>query len=335
MSIFVGGLFLAESYSADANTILYGMVAAMALACGWASGAFRVHRIAGPVRLPEDAPVLPFASVFFGGLGCFIVAANLIAHLLTVPTVPGSDGTQASSLSTSAYIACIPPIIGLTAVWVGDRAILPMAGQKLGLSARLVPSGIGTGLLASLIVIPILFFASGVVEFIYTLVSYQHEQEHPMLRAMGDTPSPLVRISLVVGACVIVPIWEETLFRGHLQTLLTAAFGRLLSSPAPQLPVPSILPNLTDTVDSHVLQSVAVPRKVLRYRKVASWLGVLLTSAIFALLHPTWSAPVIFLLAVGLGYAYERTGNLWVSIAMHAAFNSISTFWYLIHSLSS
>ncbi|HTW94151.1 MAG TPA: CPBP family intramembrane glutamic endopeptidase, partial [Tepidisphaeraceae bacterium] len=53
------------------------------------------------------------------------------------------------------------------------------------------------------------------------------------------------------------------------------------------------------------------------------WLAVILTSACFALLHPDWSWGIIFLLALCLGYAYERTGILWVSIFMHAAFNGL------------
>jgi len=51
------------------------------------------------------------------------------------------------------------------------------------------------------------------------------------------------------------------------------------------------------------------------------WLGLLLASAAFAAVHPAWSWPAIFVLALCLGYAYERTGNLWTCILMHAIFN--------------
>jgi len=40
--------------------------------------------------------------------------------------------------------------------------------------------------------------------------------------------------------------------------------------------------------------------------------------------------PAIFCLAIGLGYAYERTGNLWTCITIHCLFNSVSTFIYLL-----
>jgi membrane protease YdiL (CAAX protease family) len=54
------------------------------------------------------------------------------------------------------------------------------------------------------------------------------------------------------------------------------------------------------------------------------WIGVFVASSLFASLHPWWSAPAIFVLSIGLGYVYERTGNLWASIFMHILFNSTS-----------
>ncbi len=55
------------------------------------------------------------------------------------------------------------------------------------------------------------------------------------------------------------------------------------------------------------------------------WVAIFITSLGFALLHPSWSWPAIFVLAVGLGYLYERTGNLWAPIIVHLLFNSLQT----------
>jgi membrane protease YdiL (CAAX protease family) len=62
----------------------------------------------------------------------------------------------------------------------------------------------------------------------------------------------------------------------------------------------------------------------------ATWAGILVSAALFTVVHDAWTWPPIFVLAVCLGYAYERTGNLWAPITMHAAFNSISTVVYLL-----
>jgi membrane protease YdiL (CAAX protease family) len=33
--------------------------------------------------------------------------------------------------------------------------------------------------------------------------------------------------------------------------------------------------------------------------------------------------PPLFVLAIGLGYLYERTGNLWATICAHSLFNAV------------
>ena len=58
-------------------------------------------------------------------------------------------------------------------------------------------------------------------------------------------------------------------------------------------------------------------------------LAVIITSILFAAVHPVWMAPIIFGLSLCLGSAYEKTGTLWVAITVHAVFNTVSTVVYL------
>jgi len=62
------------------------------------------------------------------------------------------------------------------------------------------------------------------------------------------------------------------------------------------------------------------------------WLAMLLTAAIFALIHvPMWEAQgALLVLGLGLGYNYERTGRLLPAIVMHAAFNGVNVWLYLL-----
>jgi membrane protease YdiL (CAAX protease family) len=55
--------------------------------------------------------------------------------------------------------------------------------------------------------------------------------------------------------------------------------------------------------------------------------AIVLTSLIFAALHAAqWPAPIpLFVLALGLGVVYQRTGSLLAPICMHALFNGFST----------
>ncbi|MCK5114228.1 MAG: CPBP family intramembrane metalloprotease [Phycisphaerae bacterium] len=59
-------------------------------------------------------------------------------------------------------------------------------------------------------------------------------------------------------------------------------------------------------------------------RIVSPWVAIGIASVIFAAVHTSqWQyMPALFVLAVALGYNYERCGRLWPSILMHALFNS-------------
>jgi membrane protease YdiL (CAAX protease family) len=63
-------------------------------------------------------------------------------------------------------------------------------------------------------------------------------------------------------------------------------------------------------------------------RSIGADEAILLSAAIFALLHMLDSSVAaflpIFFLAVFLAYAYERTGSLWTPIAMHSLFNLLN-----------
>jgi membrane protease YdiL (CAAX protease family) len=67
-----------------------------------------------------------------------------------------------------------------------------------------------------------------------------------------------------------------------------------------------------------------------RYTLKEPWSAVAITAALFALVHPTWWAwPSLFFLGVCLGYIYERTGNLWNCVVLHALFNLASIYIYV------
>jgi len=63
------------------------------------------------------------------------------------------------------------------------------------------------------------------------------------------------------------------------------------------------------------------------------WIAIFITAILFASIHDWWEMPSIFVLAIALGYVYERTGNLWACITLHALFNctEIALFLMLPH----
>jgi hypothetical protein len=110
------------------------------------------------------------------------------------------------------------------------------------------------------------------------------EIAHDVLVHLAKAP-PGIRWGLAVVAIVGAPVYEELIFRGMLQTALQ--------------------------------QSRIVP-----YR----WPAIIFTAAGFAVIHgpPYQTWPGLFVLALGLGYVYERTGSLWYPMVIHALFNALN-----------
>ena len=67
----------------------------------------------------------------------------------------------------------------------------------------------------------------------------------------------------------------------------------------------------------------------LRNLDLKPWHAIFITSAIFAMLHPSTHFPAIFVLSVCFGYAYEKSGSLFRPIFIHMIFNasSIAATW--------
>ena len=105
-------------------------------------------------------------------------------------------------------------------------------------------------------------------------------ETHQSLEILTDAGVGL-RISVVVFAALVVPVFEELLFRGFFQTSLRSLSG-------------------------------------------SPWVGIVLTSVFFSILHPPTHIPALFFLSCGLGYAYERSGSLLRPTLMHIFFNGLS-----------
>jgi hypothetical protein len=101
-------------------------------------------------------------------------------------------------------------------------------------------------------------------------------------------------------------------------------FYRLLTRRAEPMGFP-VITTTPDTGDGPLVETEPPPPT-----NAQTWCAIIITSMIFASVHPQWSQPVIFVLSVCLGYAYERTGNLWVPITIHAGFNTLSTAVFLL-----
>lgn len=105
---------------------------------------------------------------------------------------------------------------------------------------------------------------------------------HDTLRALLDSPADGWLIVVSALVVIVTPVLEELLYRGLLQeTLRTLGVGR--------------------------------------------WPAIVAASVVFAVMHWQNTAPhavlSLFVLSLGFGWVYERTGRLTASIIMHMLFN--------------
>ncbi len=232
-----------------------------------------------------------------------------------------------------AFISTVPPFVGLSAALATDTLLLGRASRLEGLGLRRNPlPGALRGVLGILMVWPMIMLISALTEWFYEVHHYAHPQEHELLKAMGDTTNQLARGTLIVGAVILAPLFEELIFRAHIQTFLRELLCRM-TGVLPVIGAPQthdeVAGALSDARPIELHEEQAIPSRGVALQ---TWTAIVLASALFTSVHPRWMWPPIFFLAIGLGYAYERTGNLWTSIVMHALFNAASTYQFLSQS---
>jgi membrane protease YdiL (CAAX protease family) len=322
---------------------------AVSFAAAALAGVVPPRRASGPDRIPPEQPAWLLLGVMFGAMGVYIFTTSLYLSLMH-PSSGAAPTTRPQELTApdNAFASTVPPLLAFLTLLLGDAAVRDMTRQNLGIGLRRASRGIVWGLIGVVIVVPPLFLLEDIVEAVYRRAHYHHPTEHPLLHLLRAKPSPGVVVAIVIGACVIAPLFEELLFRGHLQTLLRRMLYRMANrwrrpptaprgfpvitaEPEETAPVPPVFsviaaPPQEDPPQRIDLSPPAAPTPP---TAVQTWAAIVLTSMIFASVHPVWSMPVIFVLALCLGYAYERTGNLWVSITLHAGFNTISTLIFL------
>ncbi len=260
-------------------------------------------------------------------------------------------------LPTSQKSSVIEIIAGLSAIvatCLFSKKWFENGLSGLGIVARNIPRGVGMGLLGFLAIAPILYFSILVTDVVSKLITHKLPPVHPALKALATDHSPISLGLLVLMVVIIAPISEELFFRGLIQSWLSQKFMIIGSNkmttagnpaPTPDTPwvPPSMINNPNDEnpcADITATIPAAAPPPPPQWPQFPwlprnRWIAILITAGVFAGVHyvvtPGYDEyfPVLFLLAVALGYMYERTGNIWTDITMHACFNLIPTVFIL------
>lgn len=310
-------------------------------------GAFRRGSIQGTSRVPPGQPVWPLPVALVTGFVFLFIGGGLVALAHSAPDglealeesvrPPSAIGGEEEDAATKTVKMMQQSAVAYAFATAGVFLALGVAraaGWKgsIGLSLSQGPRGILHGTLAVVLVIPWMLVAGVLLGIVRKALGYPPEAMHEIIRAIRDHPQPELVAWGVVTAVVVAPLAEEVLFRGFLQTSLVHGLARLFGSDqaASEAPAPyaQLAPYAAPGAQTHAIPYVPalVSAPPVRYPPAAKfrWMGIALTSLMFAALHEPWSIPLIFLLAVALGYLYERTGNLWTSITVHFGFNAFN-----------
>lgn len=331
------------------GTVAFGATLAAYFLGAWRRG------IQGPPRIAPSARIWPIIVALVGAfLGIFIGGAiaalfvrivdgqELLEQIVSPPSaIEGESGVASQIIVRRMQISALSYAfamgLALATLWAAR-----LADWRGGIGARLenAPRGLLYGALAALLVIPWMMTASVLFQAVLKAIGVQVDAMHELIRAIRDHPEIELIGWGLFSATVVAPLAEEVLFRGVLQTTLVSMWARLVDRPSLDeghglIPADAVQQSPDSAVATedlamqrHALAYAASPPppQVMRYppSALARWVGILLTSAVFAVMHEPWSIPLIFILSMALGYLYERTGNLWTTIAVHFAFNSFN-----------
>ena len=144
-----------------------------------------------------------------------------------------------------------------------------------------------TGAVTLLAIWPVMSGAS----FVFGALARVIQQEpvdpiaHDTLRQLVESPADLWLAVMVLLVGLVAPVLEEVMYRGILQ-------------------------------------------RTIKSLGLGGWTAIFITSGVFVAMHwsvARWHAlPALFILSLGFGWVYERTGRLAAPIVMHVLFNALN-----------
>jgi membrane protease YdiL (CAAX protease family) len=185
--------------------------------------------------------------------------------------------------------------------------------------------------------------------------------KHPLIEMFKGTPNATFFAILLLAAVIVAPIFEELVFRVLLQGFLEKAFSfrgpvhelffgevrrtsvpiheaepapkstelaRAIAPPAERAESinPYASPQAPPVPAAEPVVAPSGEERCPPLRGPAAWWPIAISSLVFALLHydhgPDWIP--LTLLAVGMGYLYQRTHRLLPSLIVHMALNGVS-----------
>jgi len=238
-------------------------------------------------RLRGEPPVPPFSPPF--GLGLFIMMFVLGAAGAAVARRVVLGDAPDDSITDVALAGHARILIGTS---IGQAVVV--AAYLWVCAGRSRPRrlmGLGTSAVVGAVTLVALWPVMSGASFVLGALARAIQQEpidpiaHDTLRQLVESPADAWLVVMSLLVILVAPVLEEVTYRGILQrTIIGLDFGR--------------------------------------------YTAILITSCVFVFMHLTvarWHAlPALFVLSLGFGWVYERTGRLAAPIVMHVLFNALN-----------
>lgn len=242
-----------------------------------------------PPRRNNMPLYLPFVPLFFW-LGIASLATSITDNFF-------SDCLPWQMAFLDNLTLCISEIITMIVIILLVRASFVRRLKGFGLNVKTIHKDVFSAFLNLLSIWPLLLLMIIITIIIGKLIWGQdfEIQTHQELELISAYPQLPVRVLTIVTAVLVVPVFEEMLFRGMFQTMIRSIVE-----------------------DSRLCER-------LRNRNLKVWLSILISSGLFAVAHYDpghW--PPLFALSLAMGYAYEKSGSLFRPIFIHIIFNATS-----------
>jgi membrane protease YdiL (CAAX protease family) len=269
--------------------IVGGVAAAIFMGSGWG----RLRRVpVRPWRFGPGAGVLTFLLAVVAGAICGGIAAEQVGIEDSLPPTLGQllSIMGASWLGQFVAASCLPLVRGaVDPPTYGSGRGLPRRGVVCPDRRRSRVHAGFVGILGLALFWPMTLAAAAIAGVMWHWLSGHPPSivAHDLLRQLETEPPSSIRFAVAASVIVFPAVIEEILYRGLLQESFRRA--RLFSSGAP-------------------------------------WQSIVLSSLIFTAMHvgavDLHGLVGLFVLSLGFGWAYAKTGRLTASIVMHMAFNA-------------
>lgn len=233
-----------------------------------------------------------------------------------------------------ASAACSVATFILSVLWIALRA--KASAGDLGFRVDRLGRDVLIGVGAFVMLAPLVFG----VQMIFVLI--MGPTQHPLILMLQKTPDLRLFFAAGLNAVLVAPVVEEYFFRALWQgwteslrwpvSLEEALLGRREGMPA--VVERSALAASKPARDSENPYAAALVEESTSNPAAAQdfppqhvvWWPILLSAALFALAHVQHGPDgiALFVLALGLGYLYQRTRSLLPSIVVHFLLNATS-----------